>query len=208
MFDDTVASRYSTSCCHAMTSRRVETRHDHSFTSVPMRIITALSPPQVPAITRRWSCRWSGNGSVAKPAYCLIEDRCPSRRPQRSARTRQRETVVQGAPAAVYGEQLVVHQGIDRVVHRTTPPTRAPPRRAQSTALFQLAPDLPAASLARMLGIHITVADAWQRTNSATGLPRSAVEATPEGTHSDGVAISDVARAREAVFAEQVINAQ
>jgi hypothetical protein len=34
---------------------------------------------------------------------------------------------------------------------------------SRSAALFQLATDLPAAVLARMLGIHITVAVAWQR---------------------------------------------
>jgi hypothetical protein len=34
---------------------------------------------------------------------------------------------------------------------------------ARSAALFQLATDLPAAVLARMPGIHITVAVAWQR---------------------------------------------
>jgi hypothetical protein len=38
--------------------------------------------------------------------------------------------------------------------------------RARSTALFQLATDLPAAVLARMPGIHITVAVAWQRASS------------------------------------------
>ncbi|MGH3791276.1 MAG: hypothetical protein ACRDQ9_10855, partial [Pseudonocardiaceae bacterium] len=37
------------------------------------------------------------------------------------------------------------------------------PGQARSTALFQLATDLPAALLARMLGIHISVAVAWQR---------------------------------------------
>jgi hypothetical protein len=37
------------------------------------------------------------------------------------------------------------------------------PGQARSTALFQLATDLPAALLARMLGIHIAVAVAWQR---------------------------------------------
>lgn len=40
------------------------------------------------------------------------------------------------------------------------------PGQARSTALFQLATDLPAAVLARMLGIHITVAVAWQRASS------------------------------------------
>jgi hypothetical protein len=38
--------------------------------------------------------------------------------------------------------------------------------QARSTALFQLATELPAAVLARMLGIHITVATAWQRASS------------------------------------------
>ena len=40
------------------------------------------------------------------------------------------------------------------------------PARSRSTALFQLATDLPAAMLARMLGIHITVAVAWQRASA------------------------------------------
>lgn len=38
--------------------------------------------------------------------------------------------------------------------------------QSRSTALFQLATDLPAALLARMLGIHISVAVAWQRASS------------------------------------------
>jgi hypothetical protein len=37
------------------------------------------------------------------------------------------------------------------------------PGQARSTALFQLATELPAALLARLLGIHIAVAVAWQR---------------------------------------------
>jgi hypothetical protein len=40
------------------------------------------------------------------------------------------------------------------------------PGRARSTALFQLATELPAAVLARTLGIHIAVAVAWQRASS------------------------------------------
>jgi len=40
------------------------------------------------------------------------------------------------------------------------------PGSARSTALFQLATELPAAILARMLGIHIDVAVAWQRISS------------------------------------------
>ncbi len=40
------------------------------------------------------------------------------------------------------------------------------PGQARSTALFQLACELPAALLARMLGIHIDVAVTWQRLSS------------------------------------------
>jgi len=40
------------------------------------------------------------------------------------------------------------------------------PGQARSTALFQLATELPAALLARMLGIHISVAVAWQRASA------------------------------------------
>jgi hypothetical protein len=40
------------------------------------------------------------------------------------------------------------------------------PGQARSTALFNLATELPAALLPRMLGIHITVAVAWQRASS------------------------------------------
>lgn len=40
------------------------------------------------------------------------------------------------------------------------------PGQARSTALFQLAIDLPAALMARMLGIHIGVAVQWQRASS------------------------------------------
>jgi len=40
------------------------------------------------------------------------------------------------------------------------------PGQARSTALFQLASELPAALLARLLGIHISVAVAWQRAST------------------------------------------
>jgi hypothetical protein len=38
--------------------------------------------------------------------------------------------------------------------------------KARSTALFQLASELPAAILARLLGIHISVAVKWQQASS------------------------------------------
>ena len=40
------------------------------------------------------------------------------------------------------------------------------PAQARSTALFQLATELPAAILARMLGIHISVAVHWQKASA------------------------------------------
>jgi hypothetical protein len=40
------------------------------------------------------------------------------------------------------------------------------PAQSRSTALFHLATELPAAILARMLGIHISVAAAWQRASA------------------------------------------
>lgn len=49
---------------------------------------------------------------------------------------------------------------------RTSAPTRHPVRTRPPTALFQLTTELPAALLARMLGIHISVAVAWQRASA------------------------------------------
>ncbi|WP_084270554.1 hypothetical protein [Mycobacterium avium] len=46
--------------------------------------------------------------------------------------------------------------------------------RARSAALFQLAGELPAAVLARTLGIHISVAAAWQRASSGDWLAYAA----------------------------------
>jgi hypothetical protein len=46
--------------------------------------------------------------------------------------------------------------------------------RARSAALFQLAGDLPAAVLASTLGIHISVAAAWQRASSGDWLAYAA----------------------------------
>ncbi|MEV5576903.1 hypothetical protein AB0L06_43360 [Spirillospora sp. NPDC052269] len=43
------------------------------------------------------------------------------------------------------------------------------PGQARSTALFQLATELPAAVLVRMLGIHIHIHIAWHAPPPATG---------------------------------------
>ena len=57
--------------------------------------------------------------------------------------------------------------------------------QARSTALFQLATDLPAAVLARMLGIHITVAAAWQRASAGdwTAYAAEVSRRSPPGEH-------------------------
>ena len=61
--------------------------------------------------------------------------------------------------------------------------------QARSTALFQLATELPAALLARMLGIHISVAVAWQHasagdwTNYAADYSRRPNNRPPTTTH-------------------------
>ena len=57
------------------------------------------------------------------------------------------------------------------------------PGQARSTALFQLATDLPAAVLARMLGIHITVAVAWQRASAGDWTAYAADVARRPGSH-------------------------
>lgn len=53
-----------------------------------------------------------------------------------------------------------------QTTRRTTTPTRPAPGQARSTALFQLATELPAAVLARTLGIHTGSAAAWQRASN------------------------------------------
>ncbi|ACZ87612.1 hypothetical protein [Streptosporangium roseum] len=61
--------------------------------------------------------------------------------------------------------------------------------QARSTALFHLATDLPAAVPARMLGIHITVAIAWQRASTGDWMAYAAeVSRRPpsEGTPIEG----------------------
>ncbi|MGH3514710.1 MAG: hypothetical protein ACRDRB_20915, partial [Pseudonocardiaceae bacterium] len=67
---------------------------------------------------------------------------------------------------------LAVPRRTTRPPDQRQPPGTTPqnlgiqPGQARSTALFQLATELPAALLARMLGIHIDVATAWQRASA------------------------------------------
>jgi hypothetical protein len=53
------------------------------------------------------------------------------------------------------------------------------PGQARSAALFQLATELPAALLARMLGIHIDVAVAWQRASAGDWMTYAADVSQP-----------------------------
>ena len=56
------------------------------------------------------------------------------------------------------------------------------PAQARSTALFSLAAELPAAILARLLGIHVKVAVQWQHAAAGdwtTSPPTTAAERTP-----------------------------
>jgi hypothetical protein len=63
------------------------------------------------------------------------------------------------------------------------------PRQSRNTALFALAAEVPAAILAKTLGIHIKAAIQWQKISSgdwtayAAEVSRRTTEATP--THSD-----------------------
>ncbi len=59
------------------------------------------------------------------------------------------------------------------------------PGPARSTALFQLATDLPAAILARMLGIHISVAVAWQRASAGDWMAYAADISHRTANHAD-----------------------
>ena len=57
------------------------------------------------------------------------------------------------------------------------------PRQARATALFTLASQLPAAILARMLGIHIHAAVQWQKAASGDWMTYAAdLSRRPPGT--------------------------
>ncbi|MGI8452097.1 MAG: hypothetical protein ACR2MP_33915, partial [Streptosporangiaceae bacterium] len=57
--------------------------------------------------------------------------------------------------------------------------------QSRSAALFQLATDLPAALLVRMLGIHISVAVAWQRASAGDWMAYAADVSRRKGTGND-----------------------
>jgi hypothetical protein len=67
------------------------------------------------------------------------------------------------------------------------------PAEARSAALFSLATDLPAALLARMLGMHISVAVAWQRASSGdwTGYAAQVARRRPDHAKTPGAGNDD-----------------
>ena len=65
------------------------------------------------------------------------------------------------------------------------------PGQARSTALFQLATELPAGLLARMLGIHIDVAVAWQRASAGDWMNYAADISRRRNTADSGITGDD-----------------
>jgi hypothetical protein len=59
-----------------------------------------------------------------------------------------------------------------------------PSKQSRSTVLFQLATELPAELLARMLGIHISVAVAWQRASAGDWTAYAAHVSRRQAQHS------------------------
>jgi len=64
------------------------------------------------------------------------------------------------------------------------------PKQARSTALFQLATELPAAVLARMLGIHISSAVAWQHASNGDWAAYAAQISKRPNHHPIGLGLS------------------
>ena len=83
------------------------------------------------------------------------------------------------------GQRPAHHISADRLGQRLTA-LGIHPGRARSTALFTLATEVPGAILARMLGIHIKVAVAWQQAASGDWTTYAAdVIRRPDPTRND-----------------------
>ncbi|MFL6145111.1 MAG: hypothetical protein ACJ72N_25005 [Labedaea sp.] len=131
--------------------------------AVARRLAQRWSPSQI----SRWSQRRYSQRTTwhvcAETIYDGVYRACP---PRRRPPSRQGAMGVYDAspwlfPGGQPGRPISAYQLAQRLrqlgLH---------PGQARCTALFQLATDLPAAVLARMLGIHISVAIAWQRASS------------------------------------------
>ena len=119
-----------------------------------------------PARAPRRPCP-AGRGHPARPRRHRRPGYLALAVPRRAARTAD-----QRLPLAERLRQLGLHPG-----------------QARSTALFQLATDLPAAVLARMLGIHISVAVAWQRASAGVRVrPHVSVGVRPDVWFAGGLA--------------------
>ena len=103
---------------------------------------SAASPSSCPSRSTPWSCSWSPPATATPPS--ATQGTSPWLFPGGQP----------GQPISAYQlaerlRQLGIRSG-----------------QSRSAALFQLATDLPAAVLARLLGIHISVAVAWQRASA------------------------------------------
>jgi hypothetical protein len=97
---------------------------------------------------------------LPEPLAALVLDLVATRRPYTVIGQPDR------TPWLFPGQRPAQHISADRLGQRLAA-LGIRPGRARSTALFALATELPAAILARMLGIHIKVAVAWQQAASA-----------------------------------------
>jgi hypothetical protein len=106
-----------------------------------------------------------GSGSAASPSSCQSHSaRSSSSSPPPAADTPHwatRETSRWLFPGGQPGQPISAYRLAERLRQ-----LGLRPGPARSTALFGLAAELPAALLARLLGIHISVAVAWQRASS------------------------------------------
>ena len=119
----------------------------------------------------------SSSGSAASPSFSPS----PSA-PSPASSSNRRVTPPSATTAPPQADQQ--HRPADqRPARRATPRHRHPLRPGSFRALFQLATDLPAAVLASMLGIHISVAVQWQRLSATTRWPTPDVERTSSNIH-------------------------
>jgi hypothetical protein len=96
---------------------------------------------------------------LPEPLDALVQRLAPTRRGHAASATRAPRPGC--SPGGQPGRPISAFQLTERLRHLSIRSGQA-----RSAALFQLATDLPAAVLARLLGIHIAVAVAWQRASA------------------------------------------
>ncbi|MGW2255780.1 hypothetical protein ACWCXH_37385 [Kitasatospora sp. NPDC001660] len=123
-------------------------------------MISSLTVDQVTEANGRVSIQLGTSPTVLpEPLAALVLDLIATRRPY---------TVIGHAgqtPWLFPGQRPGQHISADRLGLRLIA-VGIQPGQARSTALFALAEEVPAAILARMLGIHIQVAVQWQKASA------------------------------------------